>query len=378
MPLTLRLVKGSELTYSELDGNFTYLSSSLNSLIATGSVSSNVLTFTKGDGSTFNLTVNTGSAVAANTGSLMVTGSVSSNTLTFTKGDGSTFNLTVNTGSGGGGGGGTTLVQNLTSNQTVGGVSPGDLFTAGSTIEALLRSMLITYIEPTISSLLIKLDGTTRSTATRDVGNSFTCNSASFLATVDSPDGNYPVSASITGSGADSGLFQAYFSNTLSGTNAFTLGSALTINRATTAGNVTFIVNTKSQTTADTQSTNTGFAFYWRNYLAASSTPITDNASAQSVINSDTVTSTLTTTKAWTAICDANNNDPAKYTYIIYPASYGDLSGIIQDGATPVLTAFIKLGDYTVSNAYSSSTTFRVYKSNQAQAFGSGVTLTIS
>jgi hypothetical protein len=32
----------------------------------------------------------------------MVTGSVSSNTLTFTKGDGSTFNLTVNTGSGGG------------------------------------------------------------------------------------------------------------------------------------------------------------------------------------------------------------------------------------------------------------------------------------
>ena len=378
MPLTLRLVKGSELTYSELDGNFTYLSSSLNSLIATGSVSSNVLTFTKGDGSTFNLTVNTGSAVAANTGSLMVTGSVSSNTLTFTKGDGSTFNLTVNTGSGGGRGGGTTLVQNLTSNQTVGGVSPGDLFTAGSTIEALLRSMLITYIEPTISSLLIKLDGTTRSTATRDVGNSFTCNSASFLATVDSPDGNYPVSASITGSGADSGLLQAYFSNTLSGTNAFTLGSALTINRATTAGNVTFIVNTKSQTTADTQSTNTGFAFYWRNYLAASSTPITDNASAQSVINSDTVTSTLTTTKAWTAICDANNNDPAKYTYIIYPASYGDLSGIIQDGATPVLTAFIKLGDYTVSNAYSSSTTFRVYKSNQAQAFGSGVTLTIS
>ena len=378
MPLTLRLVKGSELTYSELDGNFTYLSSSLNSLIATGSVSSNVLTFTKGDGSTFNLTVNTGSGVAANTGSLMVTGSVSSNTLTFTKGDGSTFNLTVNTGSGGGGGGGTTLVQNLTSNQTVGGISSGNLFTAGTTIEALLRSMLITYIEPTISSLLIKLDGTTRSTATRDVGNSFTCNSASFLATVDSPDGNYPVSASITGSGADSGLLQAYFSNTLSGTNAFTLGSALTINRATTAGNVTFIVNTKSQTTADTQSTNTGFAFYWRNYLAASSTLITDNASAQTVVDSDTVTSTLTTTKAWTPTCDANNNDPTKYTYIIYPASYGDLSNVIKDGALSVITAFDKLGDFTVANAYSSSTSFRVYQSKQKGAFGSGVTLTIS
>jgi hypothetical protein len=69
------------------------------SLMVTGSVSSNTLTFTKGDGSQFSLTVNTGSAVTVDTGSLMVTGSVSLNTLTFTKGDGSTFDLTVNTGS---------------------------------------------------------------------------------------------------------------------------------------------------------------------------------------------------------------------------------------------------------------------------------------
>jgi len=39
-----------------------------------------------------------------NTGSLLITASVSLNTITFTKGDGSTFPITVNTGSGGGGG----------------------------------------------------------------------------------------------------------------------------------------------------------------------------------------------------------------------------------------------------------------------------------
>ena len=68
------------------------------SLMITGSVNSNVLTFTKGDGSTFNLTVNTGSASVGttNTGSLLVTGSVSNATITFTKGDGSTFPLTIN------------------------------------------------------------------------------------------------------------------------------------------------------------------------------------------------------------------------------------------------------------------------------------------
>jgi hypothetical protein len=41
--------------------------------------------------------------VATNTGSLLVTASVASNTITFTKGDGSTFPITVDTGSGGAG-----------------------------------------------------------------------------------------------------------------------------------------------------------------------------------------------------------------------------------------------------------------------------------
>ena len=66
------------------------------SLMKTGSVSSNTLTFTKGDGSTFNLTVDTGSAVTTDTGSLLVTASISNATTTFTKGDGSTFSITAN------------------------------------------------------------------------------------------------------------------------------------------------------------------------------------------------------------------------------------------------------------------------------------------
>jgi hypothetical protein len=67
------------------------------SLLTTASATNNVITFTKGDSSTFNVTVATGSAI--NTGSFMTTGSANANILTFTKGDGSTFNLTVATGS---------------------------------------------------------------------------------------------------------------------------------------------------------------------------------------------------------------------------------------------------------------------------------------
>jgi hypothetical protein len=68
------------------------------SLMVTGSATNNVLTFTKGDGSTFNLTVATGSGGGGTTptGSLLVTASISNATTTFTKGDGSTFSITAN------------------------------------------------------------------------------------------------------------------------------------------------------------------------------------------------------------------------------------------------------------------------------------------
>tara|TARA_R110001592_G_scaffold160195_3_gene392285 strand:- start:9646 stop:12168 length:2523 start_codon:yes stop_codon:yes gene_type:complete len=75
------------------------------SFMITGSVNKNNLTFTKGDGTTFELLVNTGSldSISSLTGSLLSTASIVENTITFTKGDGSQFNIIVATGSGGDG-----------------------------------------------------------------------------------------------------------------------------------------------------------------------------------------------------------------------------------------------------------------------------------
>jgi hypothetical protein len=95
---------GSNITNLQVTASFaTTASFALNaagtntgSLMVTGSATSNVLTFTKGDGSTFNLTVATGSAVTVNTGSVLVPASISNATTTYTKGDGSTFALTTN------------------------------------------------------------------------------------------------------------------------------------------------------------------------------------------------------------------------------------------------------------------------------------------
>ena len=94
---------GSTFPITVDTGSATTLNTS--SLMTTASAALNVITFTKGDGSTFPITVDTGSSSTISTGSLMTTASVSLNTITFTKGDGTTFPITVDTGSGGGGGG---------------------------------------------------------------------------------------------------------------------------------------------------------------------------------------------------------------------------------------------------------------------------------
>ena len=104
--------------------------------------------------------------------------------------------------------------------------------------------------------------------------------------------------------------------------------------------------------------------------------PVND-ATAQTVVNAF-VTSLLDTDRVWTATCTPANDTLGNFTYIIYPASYGDLTGIIQNSSTPVLGAFTKLSDYTVINAYGASISVRVYKSNADKAFASGTTLAIS
>ena len=325
-----------------------------------------------------------GGGGSVDTGSLMTTASVALNTITFTKGDGTTFPITVDTGSGGSGGS-ADLTQELTANLTVGGITSGDSFASGSSMEQLLRDMLITYQEPTLGALSIRNGGSAINTTIYDVGASFTCDDATFTAGVDSPNGDYPQSASLSCTGADIGSFSEDGPNDVQASNTITFSTTRTISIASNSGTVSFTVTTDSRNSGDTQSRNKDFYFRWRNYLAASSTIINSDSTLQSVLDNDLVQSPLDTNRSWTATCGAANNTEGNYTYIIYPASYGNLSNIIQNGATPVLEAFgdgvnsgVPVGDFTADNSLGSSRSWRVYKSNADQAFGNGTTLAIS
>jgi hypothetical protein len=370
MSITLRTVTGSQLSFQQVDTNFSslYYSASVDgntiSLYYTSSAFS--------PASPTELVVETFpyTGFAEIQGSLLVTGNVLG-TLVGTASHAISASYAPNSAN-------TTLQTQIVSNVTVGGAIAPTTFPVGTSLEHILTTMLVTYIPPTLSSLGMRTGLSSISTATREVGASFTANTASFVATADSPTGIYPLSASFTSSGADIGTVQYYFGNNVLGSiNTLAIGSSNTYTR-TTAGNITFTVNgRRSDTLAAITPTTTTMAFQWRNYLGASSTNIIDNSTAQTVVNA-AVNSSLASSKSWTATCTAANDTLGNFTYIIYPASYGDLTNVIQNGATPVLGAFTKIGDFTVSNAFSISLSYRVYKSNSDKAFANGTTLTIS
>jgi hypothetical protein len=274
---------------------------------------------------------------------------------------------------------GSNIANTINTNITVGGVPTGTNFPAGTSIESIITQMLVTYIPPSLSSLGLRSGGSGISTATRDVGASFAIDAVSFNASTDNPGGLYAVSSSFTASGADVGTINYYFGdNVLVGTNNLGIGGPYTITRST-AGTVSFTVNARRPDTfAAISGTSTSVSFQFRNYLAASTIEIASDGDAQSVIDNDVVTSQLDSDRAWTAVCGAANNDKTKFTYIIYPASYGNLTFITQNGAQPVLDAFLPLGPFTIQNANGASVSVKVYKSTQEGPYANGVVLTIS
>jgi hypothetical protein len=104
------------------------------SLFGTASWATNAITasFLLGSVATASLAL-----TASNTPNALITASVSLNTITFTKGDGSTFPITVNTGSGGGGGGGGgTTTNSLFFNASGSGSAPGTSFDGSTAFTA--------------------------------------------------------------------------------------------------------------------------------------------------------------------------------------------------------------------------------------------------
>jgi hypothetical protein len=258
------------------------------------------------------------------------------------------------------GGGSAVLTSSLLTNVTVGGLSSGTSYNIGTALEDILRTMLVTYIAPTISAFTLKNGASTvfSSTTYVEVSSSYTFNTASFTATVDNPNGRYAYSASFTASGASTGDFNYYFGdNVLSSTNNLGLGSSRVINRSSN-GNVTFTLNTKNPQTNATI-TRSSTALYVYPYFYGMST--TNYSSSGDLVNDGNITKLVTGQSNQILSINGSN----QYIHFAYPAVYGDLTQIFDGNNFDVTTAFTK---YTRTQngatGYWTGVSYNIYISN--------------
>lgn len=118
------------------------------------------------------------------------------------------------------------------------------------------------------------------------------------------------------------------------------------------------VVDTKQTTTSSIATVN----FLYRNLLGYNSNTVLTLAQILDFTNSELSDSKERSISNVSA--GAN-----QYTYYAYAASAGDLTNVIQDGASSVIGGFTKLSDVTGTNSYGATVTYRVYRSNSPQAF---------
>ncbi|MDD4970761.1 MAG: hypothetical protein PHT07_15145 [Paludibacter sp.] len=267
-------------------------------------------------------------------------------------------------GGGSGGSGGGSLVNPITTTVPyLPGIPLGTNYPAGTLLETIFDDLLAPYIEPIMSGLSITLNP---NTSFIEVGNVADVVSAAWSVVNDSL-GNPPQNMNLAGDG---------FNVPVTGTSQVaTPGSTTFLNAP---GAKTWTLSGEDIHAAPIASVT--FQKFWRwrfAFGAVNSADPTDDASASALVLA-LQQFQLLASKVATFICTADNNTAGNFTWIAYPASFGALSNIIQNGALPVLTAFTAMSNFNVTNTYGQVVAYRFYKSNSDAAFAAGVSLAIS
>lgn len=259
----------------------------------------------------------------------------------------------------------TVTTQDIDANVTVGGVTSGTNFPAGTELEVIIASILEAYIRPILSGLSVLL---TPTQSTYEVGQTVTVGDASWSITNDS-DSNPPQNMFLTGDG---------FNTTVTGTSQ-TVIPATTVT-PTVQSTESWVLSGEDGNAAAIPSSNFSRNWYFSFLFGASTTvltPVSTDPEAQVVLDA-LQQSVLRSSNNATITCGSYNNTVGNYTYIAYAAVHGDLTSILQNSSFQVLGAFTLLGDFNYTNAQGHIESYRIYISNADGAFADGTILTIT
>jgi hypothetical protein len=294
------------------------------------------------------------------------TNAAKGSTLTFAELDKTLLFLSASAASGGGD---AVLTSNVTSNVTAGNITSGTTLATGTTFQQFVETLLITYIEPTITGVQIWNNNSQITSSSYDVGDTFDIDEVKWSTTNDNPDGKPPqyygdITITVDGTSYNAGQNPSPFS----------LPSPQTINETSVTSAV---INVSGEDkNGGSVSGNRTINFYFRNQFGGSSYNLTagDNATAQlisDIIRANEVASNnvLTNSKAFNPVGSTYTKNPANRTYIIYPSSYGNLTQITKNGSLPTIDAWINLGNFTIDNVNGFSFSVKIYKSDQPGAY---------
>jgi hypothetical protein len=260
-------------------------------------------------------------------------------------------------------GGGELDVGIITTVAYLPGIPSGTNFPAGTTNEQIWQALLAPYVKPSMSSLAVV---TNPNDAILECGHIVTIVSATWSIVNDS-EGNPPQNMAIAGDG---------FNFAVTGTSANATPASTTFLNA--PGSKTWTLSGEDKNSVALTPVSYLRAWRFRYWFGAVSTAnpvgdVTATALALSLQQSQ-----LLPSRSATFTCTADNDTAGQFTWIVYPASFGALTNIIQNGALPVLGAFTFVGAFNVTNAFGVVVSCNFYKSNADKAFASGTVLAIS
>jgi hypothetical protein len=266
-------------------------------------------------------------------------------------------------GSSGGSGSGSLTADMTSTVPYLPGIPLGTFYPAGTSLEDILFDLIAPYTVPVMSGLGITLNP---NNSIMEVGDEVDVVSASWSITNDS-EGNPPINMALAGDG---------FNMAVTGTSqAATPASTTVLN---VAGTKTWTLTGQDKNSNPITPATSTKSWRWRFAFGGVSTANpTDDPSASALVLA-LQQYQLLASKVATFICTADNDTVGNYTWIAYPASFGALSNIIQNGALPVLTAFTAIGTWNVTNTFGQIVSYRFYKSNSDAAFAVGTSLAIS
>jgi hypothetical protein len=258
--------------------------------------------------------------------------------------------------------------------------------TVGTSIEAVLRDMLEKYNRTTISLTNIKVrrqdtDGsypasetTVTSTTTSEVGRGIKIVSFTFSIA----DNTQTIDDSVKFR-RDSVVIESGFSDT-SGTKTL---SSTEDQDPTSSTDLSYNVQAVDDGGAglpDQTITSGSITFKWRFRIkvgSSTTTAITSNSEAATLFTGMTTAyDELRGESDFNVTATTGMDTALNYTWIAYPASFGNLNKIDLAG-TDVLSDFQSPVDYDITNDYGTTISYRFYRSDFDDAFAEGQVLTI-